>query len=1067
MFSLGSIARLFSGNGDGRGRHRVDYDRRQLEELREGQTTEPQPPATKIPEPLTQTESSQLEKELISSIEGEVRFDDGSRALYSTDASNYRQIPIGVVIPKNKEAIIRTVALCKKYGAPIVSRGGGTSLAGQTCNAAVVIDMSKYYNQILWLDPDKRQARVQPGVVLDTLRGEAEKHHLTFGPDPSTHNRCTLGGMIGNDSCGAHALMAGKTVENIESLEILTYDGDIFEVGPVSEEELQSIIQENSTRGRIYSQLKDLRDRVGDLVRAQYPRIPRRVSGYNLDQLLPESGFNVARALVGTEGTCVVVLEATTRLVYSPPGRTLVVLGYDSIYDAADHVTEILKYKPIALEAVDNTLVEFMQEKHLHAQDAKLLPDGQGWLIVEFGGKNKVESDAQARAMIAAVSAKKGGPSHKLYDDAKTEQEVWKVRESGLGATARLPNRPDAWPGWEDSAVAPEKLGEYLRALKELFRKYNYDTSVYGHFGQGCVHCRLPFDLLTEAGTEKYRAFLNEAADLVVSLGGSLSGEHGDGQSRAELLPKMFSPDIIQAFTEFKKIWDPSWKMNPGKKVLPYKILDNLRLGINYEPWEPETHFQFPSDNNNMAHATTRCVGVGACRRHEGGTMCPSYMVTHEEMHSTRGRARLLFEMLQGNPLRDGWKDETIHEALDLCLACKGCKSDCPVNVDMATYKAEFLSHYYEGRLRPRNAYAFGLIHIWARLASLAPGLVNFFTQTPGLARIAKLAANVAPQRRVPRFAEYTFISWWKRRPPENIGKPLVLLWPDTFNNYFHPQTAQAAVEVLEDAGFQVFVPTKDMCCGRPLYDYGFVPLAKQWLTAILDNLRPYIRAGVPLIGLEPSCLAVFRDELMELMPNDDDAQRLHRQSYVLSEFLVKHAPDYKPPSVKGKAIVQEHCHHKSVMKTEAEQEILKKTGLDFEIPEAGCCGMAGAFGFEAGDHYDVSTKLADRNLVPSVNSAHKDTMIIADGFSCREQIEQRTDRRALHLAEVLKLGIDAREGRLNPSVEYPEHLVAPKTNGSNKWRNVAVGIAVIAVGAAAFKLMSARRHPVGKRSRA
>ena len=506
-----------------------------------------------------------LERDLHTHVRGEVRFDDGARALYTTDASNYRQIPIGVVIPRDVNDVIQTVALCHQYGAPIFSRGGGTSLAGQCCNVAVVMDMSKYMNTILEMNPEKRLARVQPGLILDHLRDAAEKHHLTFGPDPATHNHCTLGGMIGNNSCGVHALMAGKTADNIEELEILTYDGLRMRVGKTSDEELEQIIAEGGRRGEIYAQLKALRDKYGDLVRERFPKIPRRVSGYNLDELLPENGFNVARALVGTESTCVTVLEAVTRLVESPPVRTLLVLGYSDIYTGCDKIPDILQFKPIGLEGFDDGLLNNIRRKGLHPNEVKLFPDGRGWLLVEFGGNTKEEANAEAHKLMDALKGKDDAPNIKLFDDPAQQKLIWAVRESALGATAVVPGEKQTWPGWEDSAVPPDTLGNYLRDLRKLLDSYEYGASFYGHFGQGCLHTRIDFDLDTEAGIRKFRAFINDAADLVVRYGGSLSGEHGDGQARAEFIPKMFGNELIEAFREFKSIWGPRLENKSGQ----------------------------------------------------------------------------------------------------------------------------------------------------------------------------------------------------------------------------------------------------------------------------------------------------------------------------------------------------------------------------------------------------------------------------------------------------------------------------------------------------------------------
>ncbi len=959
-----------------------------------------------------------LAQELRSTIRGEVRFDEGSRALYATDSSNYRQVPIGVVLPKDVEDVIATVAACRGSGVPLLPRGGGTSLAGQCCNVAVVLDLSKYMHSVLEIDPDKKLARVQPGTILDHLRNAAEHYHLTFGPDPATHSQCTLGGMIGNNSCGVHSVMAGMTSDNIEELEILAYDGLRMRVGKTRDEELERIISEGGRRGEIYARLKALRDKYADLIRTRYPNIPRRVSGYSLDQLLPENGFHVARALVGTEGTCVTVLEATTRLVYSPPARSLLVLGYPDAYMAADHVPEILAHKPIGLEGFDAHLVENMRKKHLQSDNIVLLPEGAGWLLVEFGSETKQDADDRARALMEELKRTAQPPSMKLFANPHEAHRIWLVREAALGATVFVPGEPLGWEGWEDAAVPPAKLGGYLRDLFKLLGRYGYTSALYGHFGQGCVHTRINFDLTSRDGIRKFRSFMEEAADLVVGYGGSISGEHGDGQSRAELLPKMYGPELVQAFREFKMIWDPDRKMNPGKVVDPYRLDQNLRLGTAYNPPQLATHFKFPDDQGSFATATLRCVGVGKCRRMEGGTMCPSYMVTREEEHTTRGRTHLLFEMLQGDPLTEGWRSESVKEALDLCLACKGCKGDCPVNVDMATYKAEFLSHYYSGRLRPRSSYAMGLIYWWSRLACRMPGMVNFFTQTPLLRDVARLIAGVAPERQMPVFAPQTFKEWFRKRGPRNQDQPRVILWPDTFNNYLHPETAKAAVEVLEAAGYQVEVPEQSLCCGRPLYDHGMLTTAERLLRQILETLEPQITEGIPIVGLEPSCVAVFRDELLNFFPNDENARRLSKQVFLLSEFLERKVPNYQAPQLHRKAVVHGHCHHKAIMGMGAEEAVLKKLGLDFEILDSGCCGMAGAFGFEK-DHYDVSIKCGERVLLPAVRNAAKGTLIIANGFSCQEQIAQTTDRQALHLAQVIQMALH--EGSSEAVREYPE----------------------------------------------
>jgi len=926
--------------------------------------------------------------------------------------------------------VLAAISVCREFHAPLLCRGGGTSLAGQCCNVAVVLDFSRHMARILEIDPARRIARVQPGVVLDHLRNCAEKHHLTFAPDPASHDRCTIGGMIGNNSCGVHSVMAGKTDQNIEALEVVTYDGVRLRVGEnridgcgdsrprLSRDPEVSERSDSGRAGQIHTSLKQIADQYARLIRQKFPDIPRRVSGYNLPYLLPENGFHIARALVGSEGTCATILEATCRLVESPPQRVLAVVAYPDIYECADHIPEILQHKPIGLEGFDDLLVYYTRTKGLNPEGLALLPAGAGWLMVEFGGQTMQDAEAQARGLIEALNHSPNPPNVRLYSGTQAKR-VWEIREASLGATSHVPGEPLNWEGWEDAAVAPEKLGAYLRDLRKMMAAFGYKGSLYGHFGHACVHTRLNFDLQSKVGIAKFRNFVEEAADLVVSYGGSLSGEHGDGQARAELLPRMFGPELMQAFRQFKSAWDPDWKMNPGKLIDPYKLDEYLRLGRNYAPWEPKTRFQFPADHGSLPFATLRCVGVGKCRREEGGVMCPSWRATHEEEHSTRGRAHLLWEMTQGEVIRDGWHSEEVKQSLDLCLACKGCKSDCPVSVDLATYKAEFLSHYYEGRLRPASAYAFGNIDLWARLASHAPGLVNLTTQLPFLRDIAKLVAGIPHQRSIPAFAPVPFRQWFQRNRGNNPRKggairasrdakinPSVLLWPDTFNNYFHPSTARDAVEVLEAAGYRVLLPRTILCCGRPLYDFGMLDRAQSLLLEILDALTPEIEAGIPVVGLEPSCVAVFRDELLNFFPHDERAQALARQTFLLSEFLEANSNGSQLPQFPRKALLHGHCHHKSIMKMTAEESLLRRLGIDFQSPAPGCCGMAGSFGFEH-DKYDISAAIGELELLPAVRQTPPDWLIIADGFSCREQIAQLTGRHALHLAEVLHMALD------------------------------------------------------------
>jgi FAD/FMN-containing dehydrogenase/Fe-S oxidoreductase len=953
-------------------------------------------------------EAEKLEQQLRAQIRGEVRFDASSKALYATDGSNYRQIPIGVVVPRDEADVIATVTICRNLNAPILSRGAGTSLAGQGCNTAVILDFSKYMNGMDAIDTVTRTVYVQPGIVLDRVRDAAEKFNLTFAPDPATHSRCTIGGMIGNNSCGVHALMGGKTVDNIQSLDLLLYDGTRLTVGPTTEAELDAHIATGGRTGELYSALKRIRDNYADQVRKRFPKIPRRVSGFNLDELLPENSFNVARALVGSEGTCAIILGATLQLVESPPCRTLVGVGFPDIFLAADHVTHILEYRPIGLEGIDGYLLDALRRKQKSVEDLQLLPPGDGFLIVEFGAATQPEANAKARAFVASLASIPAQPTARIYtsDEAK---RIWHIRESGLGATAFIPGVGTGWEGWEDAAVDPTQLGSYLRAIAGLMKEYNYSSAMYGHFGQGCVHMRLNFDLATAPGILKFREFIDRAADIALAHGGSLSGEHGDGQARGALLPKMFGEELMEAFRSFKRTFDPTNHMNPGKLIDAHQPHEDLRLGADYKPWEPKTHFAFAEDNGSFASANLRCVGVGACRKTDAGTMCPSFMATGEELHSTRGRAHLLWELMQGEVLPDQWKNKQVKESLDLCLACKACKSECPVSVDMATYKAEFLAHHYDSESRPLSHYAFGRIDLFARLAGFAPKLVNAFNNAPIVSALIKKILHIHPQRTFPRFAkpftpDRRLARDARRRRDRRPALPdtasEVFLWADTFNNYFHPSTMRAAHQVLTTAGFRVTLPTQHLCCGRPLYDFGMLDTAKEYLLKTLNALTPQLAAGTPIVVLEPSCASVFRDELTNLLPNDPRAAKLRDQTFLLSEFLVKHAPHYRPPQLDEKIIVHGHCHHRATMGMHDEMALLRLTGANVELLDSGCCGMAGPFGFEK-DKFELSQKLGERVLLPAVR-ANANAIILSDGFSCCEQITQNTTAKPKHLAEVL-----------------------------------------------------------------
>ncbi|VBA47982.1 Anaerobic glycerol-3-phosphate dehydrogenase subunit C [Mycobacterium attenuatum] len=1014
-----------------------------------------------------------LEKQLRRHVSGEVRFDTATLAMYANDASNYRQVPIGVVIPKTLDDVVQTVRACHAYHAPVLCRGGGTSLSGETVNVAVVIDFSKYLTDIVDIDPGRRLATAQTGVINEQLNKATGEYGLVFGPDPSSHSRCTLGGNIGNNSCGVHSIQSHlygpgpRTSDNTYALDVVTYDGARFTVGVDEESDLTAIIATGGRKGEIYSALRDLRDEYADDIRKGYPSVdelPRRVSGYNLDELLPEKGFNVARALVGTESTCAVALTATVLLTPAMTHRTLVVIQYDSLGEAGDAVPDIMAFKPIGLEAVDHLLVHDQELTGVNAVGRAALPRPKStgaWLFVQFGSDRPGESLSCAADFVRWLKKKK-----RIEDDrvvlARSEQDggnsdkLWAIREAGLGSTAFPIDDGNHWPGWEDSAVPPNRVGDYVRDLQQLYAKHGLRGAMYGHLGEGCIHSRVGFDLRHKDGLVNYRNFMDQAGDLVASYGGSMSGEHGDGQQRAELLGKQYGPRLLEAMRKFKLIWDPEWKMNPGKVIDPYRFDENLKLGTDYNPPRPDVKFAYPEDHGDFSHAALRCVGVGKCRVPEAqSTMCPSFQVTREEKHSTRGRARLLFEMLRGEVITDGWQSTEVADALDLCLACKGCTSDCPVEVDIPTYKAEFLYHHFRSlrRWRPRYAYAFGFIDQAARLASAMPELANFATQTPGLSRLAKALGGIDRRRPLPTFAPMTLQQWFARRPVVNAGGPRVILFPDTFNNRLHTDVGVACVEAIEAAGWQVLMPMGHICCGRPLYDYGFLDVAQRYLLDVLEQLRSEIRSGTPIVGMEPSCLAVFKDELKKLLPHDDDADRLVRNSYHFAQFFTEF--DVEVPNVAGaRALLWGHCHQRATGGVDADQQVLQKMGIDVQPVSGGCCGLAGSWGFEQGK-YQLSLDCGEQALLPAIRR-HRDAVVVANGFSCQTQITDSGSANALHLGQVMAMA------RASADIGSATPPARPQPDARTRATRVAVPAAALGAAAAggilAGKRWTARR---------
>ncbi|MFG3021859.1 FAD-binding and (Fe-S)-binding domain-containing protein [Streptomyces sp. NPDC048254] len=972
----------------------------------------------------------ELEAELRRAVRGEVGFDVTSRALVTMDASNYRRVPAGVVAPRDAADVAAVLEVCRAHGVPVVARGGGTSIAGQATGTGVVLDFTRHMNRLLALDPVTRTAVVQPGLVLDRLQEAAAPHGLRFGPDPSTHSRCTLGGMIGNNSCGAHSVAWGTTADSVLELDVRTARGGRLRPGQDwagAPEGLRELVAGELAR-----------------LRTGFPDLPRRISGYALDALLPEKGADVARAFCGSEGTLGILTEATVRLVESPRARALAVLGYADESAAAEAAAGLLAAAPLTVEGMAADLV----------RSPAGLPRGGAWLFVETGGESAAQARARAEAVVRAADALDG----LVVTDPAGQRALWRIREDASGTATRMPDGSEAWPGWEDCAVPPARLGAYLRDFRGLLSAHGLRGTPYGHFGDGCIHVRIDFDLLGAAGVARFRRFSQELADLVVAHGGSLSGEHGDGQARAELLPRMYGAEMVALFERAKGIWDPDDLLNPGMLVRPAPLDTNLRFAVL--PREPvPVAFGYPSDNGDFSAAVRRCVGVAKCRTTEvsgASVMCPSFRATGEEEHSTRGRARLLHEMLAGELVTDGWRSTEVRDALDLCLSCKGCRSDCPVGVDMATYKAEFLYHHYAGRRRPPSHYSMGRLPRWLRLVARTrtAGLVNALAAVRPLAALAKRVGGVAPERRIPRLAREPFSRWLRRRQRRRLRgwmadaragrRPdfparMVFLWPDTFTEHLSPSVGRAAVRVLEAAGVGVAeLPTRPWrvrrsadggvasvgmsarrprrtsraCCGLTYLSTGQLDEARAVLRRTLDLLGPFVLPELadvedpPLfVVLEPSCAAALRADLPELLPDDPRAARLAGAVVTFAEALERLAPDWTPPRLNRRVTGQTHCHQHAVLGDTADRRLREAAALTGDLA-GGCCGLAGNFGFEKG-HFEVSRACAEEQLLPAVAEAPQDTVILADGFSCRTQLEQLAGVRGRHLAEVLAEGLE------------------------------------------------------------
>ncbi|WP_370616237.1 FAD-binding and (Fe-S)-binding domain-containing protein [Mumia sp. Pv 4-285] len=941
-----------------------------------------------------------------------------ARALYSTDASLYRVVPEVVVRPRSVDEVLAAVDVARTSGVPLTSRGAGTSIAGNAVGPGIVVDFTRHLNQVLDIDVEARTARVQPGTVHASLQREAFAHGLRYGPDPSTHTRCTIGGMIGNNACGSRALAYGRSADTVAGLDVVTMAGERLDLVRPARGAAPAVSGSPTLEA-----LRTLVDAGLGTIRTEFGRFGRQVSGYSMEHLLPENGFDVARFLSGTEGTLAVMLEATVDLVSDPPHRVLLLLGYPTMADAADDVTAILPHGPTACEGLDARIVDVVRAQRGPAS-VPPLPAGAGWMFVELSGDSLAELEARA----AAVSAEVGTRSTRLVTDTVEQAVLWRIREEGAGLAARSLTRP-AYAGWEDTAVPPERLGTYLREFEALLRQYDLDGVPYGHFGDGCVHVRIDFPFAQDDGARVFRDFLHDAAVLVAGHGGSLSGEHGDGRARSELLPLMYSPGAIALFGRVKAAFDPDDLLNPGVLVAPAPLDADLR-GTGVGRVQDRLALRLLHDDGDFGAAVHRCTGVGKCIADPaltgggaGGVMCPSYQATRNEKDSTRGRARVLQEMVDGRLVGKGWKDPAVHEALDLCLSCKGCARDCPTGIDMATYKAEVLHQTYKGRLRPRNHYALGMLPRWARLSAPVARLANLALRVPGLRHVALWLAGVDSRRSIPAFATTTLRRWSRRTGTAartaDVGapardrageRPEVLIWADSFTNYFQTAPGQAAVRVLEAAGYRVRLLDESVCCGLTWISTGQLDGARRNVERTVAALHPYVAAGIPVVGLEPSCLTVLRTDAVELS-DDPRAAEVARGVFTLAELLTR-TEGWEPPDLADVTIVaQPHCHQASMLGWQVDAALLERAGAAV-TRVGGCCGLAGNFGVEKG-HYDVSVKVAEHQLLPAVRTAPEGAVVLADGFSCRTQLDDLAEVRALHLAELLdqRRGADAPDG--------------------------------------------------------
>jgi FAD/FMN-containing dehydrogenase/Fe-S oxidoreductase len=949
-----------------------------------------------------------LEHELRRVVRGSVRFDPASLLLYSTDASMYQVEPLGVVTPRDPDDVMAAFDVARRQQVALLPRGGGTSLTGQTVNRALVLDFSQHMNGVVEVNTEELWARVQPGLVQDELNHHVRGLGLLFGPDTSTSNRATLGGMIGNNSGGSHSIAYGLTVEHVLELDALLADGTRVRFGTVTPAEFEAKARLEGAEGHIYREVAAIRAEYAEEIRKRYPKHWRRVAGYNLNELVKPGNLNIARVLVGSEGTLLTVLEAKVRLVRRPQKTALDVIHYASIQEALESSQSILETGPHAVELTDKLILDLARNNiEQRARMGFVQGDPGAILIVEYAG----ETDAEVKSKVEALEARRaresfGYAAHAAHDVGE-QQSIWKLRKAGLGLLLGMKGDKKPIAFVEDTCVDPKHLKDFVPRFAEIFAKHDTTGAYYGHCSVGCLHIRPVIDLKTPRGLEQVKAIADEITDLVLEFGGTISSEHGDGRARSPFLERMYGPTLMRAFRRLKQAFDPDNRMNPGNIVDSPGIIENLRYGVAYKTWEPKTLLDF-SAQGGFAAAVEMCNGVGVCRKKLEGTMCPSYMATKDEEHSTRGRANALRAVLSGRLPPAEFTGTRLHEVMDLCLECKGCKAECPANVDMAKLKYEFLYHYHKANGLPLRNRMFGRVAKLSALGARTPRLSNAINALPPVRWLLEKTVGIDRRRPLPALAPETFEAWFRRRtPPASAPRGEVVLFHDTFVTYNTPEIGRAAVRLLEGAGYRVVLVDRK-CCGRPLISKGMLDEAREHAAWNVARLAPYARRGVAIVGLEPSCSLTLRDEWVDLL-RTDDARVVGEQSLLLEQFLLRERERGLALRFAGghggKVLLHGHCHQKAMVGTAPTVAVLTWAGYDVSEIDSGCCGMAGSFGFER-EHYELSVALGNRRLAPAVKAAGADTIVVAPGISCRQQIEHLAGRRAMHPAEALAAAI-------------------------------------------------------------